>query len=169
VTNRDIFTWQHTFNFPSYLYPMLSFLLIAFLFLFLFLSPSPSLSLFHSSFFAFHSFHHYLRLIQDFSRWLKFMLSRVWCVGIAFRLARCSFCAGLRIHATLALHICAYTRTHIRREIPYPWFLSRSLSFSQCAFFPPRPEFDKFICLCGAIEPCLAIIAVGKLYEEKMR
>jgi len=38
------------------------------------------------------------------------MLSRVWCVGIAFRLARCSFCAGLRIHAT---RVCTYARTHV--------------------------------------------------------
>lgn len=42
-----------------------------------------------------------------------------------------------------------------------------SLLLSRRVFFPLHPEFDKFICLCGAIEPHLAVVVVGKSTERK--
>lgn len=60
---------------------------------------------------------------RDFSRRLKFMLTRVpACAHIAFRLAQCSFCAGLRTRFEARV----YTRTHryVFRDM-IPVFLSR--------------------------------------------
>lgn len=66
--------------------------------------------------------------------------SRTRCVHIAFRLAQCSFCARLRTRSKRAF-VHTHTYTDVRSEI---W------SRLSLAFFPPRPEFDKFICLCGS-------------------
>lgn len=46
-------------------------------------------------------------------------------------------------------------------------FHSLALLLSSRMFFPPRAEFDKFICLCGAIGPHLAIVVVGKSTKRK--
>lgn len=84
---------------------------------------------------------------------------------IAFRLARCSFCARLRTRPCTRLrahthgyaqnaHTCEadIKRIHTYARARYGSFsLSFSFSRTRRSFFPPRPEFDKFICLCGAI------------------
>jgi len=46
-------------------------------------------------------------------------------------------------------------------------YVSRSLLLARCTFFPLHSEFDKFICLCGAIRPHLAVVAVGKSTKRK--
>lgn len=96
-----------------------------------------------------------------------------WCVHIAFRLAQCSFCAELRIHLK---RVYTDTNTHVYEYVERYTRVSRSLSLSPSpslfrshsrTFFPSRAEFDKFICLCGAIEPHLAVVVVGKSTERK--
>lgn len=101
----------------------------------------------------------------DFSRRLKFMLSRVPGACISRFVSRdVRFAPG---YAHARVHVCAHTRvcaerihvrsrhqtyTHIRARARYGSFsLSFSFSRTRRSFFPPRPEFDKFICLCGAI------------------
>lgn len=60
-------------------------------------------------------------------------------------------------------HVYAYAEryTHMYRVV------SLSLLLSRCMFFPPHPEFDKFICLCGAIGPHLAVVVAGKSTKRK--
>lgn len=60
---------------------------------------------------------------------------------------------------------CARARTYTR--VPRSHTLRLSHSLSRRTFFPPRAEFDKFICLCGAIGPHLCVVVVGKSTKRK--
>lgn len=101
----------------------------------------------------------------DFSRRLKFMLSRVPGACISRFVSRdVRFAPG---YAHARVHVCAHTHgyaqnahtceadikhIHTYARARYGSFsLSFSFSRTHRSFFPPRPEFDKFICLCGAI------------------
>lgn len=72
-----------------------------------------------------------------------------------------TFEARLQTHTNAHVYAYAERYTHMYRVV------SLSLLLSRCMFFPPRPEFDKFICLCGAIGPHLAVVVAGKSTKRK--
>lgn len=109
-----------------------------------------------------------ISLARFFSVIKIYVQSCTRCVHIAFRLAQCSFCTKLRIHLKRV-----YTHKHAHadictcRKIYTYMYIVVSLLLSRARFFPLHPEFDKFICLCGAIGPHLAVIVVGKSTKRK--
>jgi len=63
----------------------------------------------------------------------------------------------VNMHAYIYAYVDRYT--HMYRVV--------SLLLARCTFFSLHSEFDKFICLCGAIGPHLVVVAVGKSTKRK--